>query len=250
MALSRFFQARSHGRLLQSSLRVPLLSTLLLLAAMPAQAQEAEPCDEALARATTSYFDARFNEAISLLNRCISADAFSDKDEERAYTLLGKAYRSNDLEEQARAAIRELLTRVPSYSPNPATETPDFIAFIEAVRETMEVEGIEPPSPNPPPVVEPSTTPPDTTLILIQDPLPDDSTAVMAGQPTAEAPPPDPLEGWTPPKKKSGLTKWLAIGGGALVASVAVLVLAGGGDGGDGMPTPDPLPTPPSFPKR
>ncbi len=227
--------------------------TLLLVAVWlgfpTAQAQDPASCDSALTRAENDYFAGRFDDAIALLTDCLSRGAFSESEEERAFALLGKVHLANNLESQAREAIGELLTRVPSYQPNPATEPPEFVDFVEEVRQTM------PPveAPEPEPVVTPDVTEPEPvdSMLVMRDPVPADSTETVE-EPVVVAPtPPEPSADRTPPKNRSGLTKWLAIGGGALAASVAVLVLTGGDGGGDGEPpgsTGNPLPAPPAFP--
>ena len=218
-----------------------ILTTAWLLAALPVAAQDDMACEGAISQAESSYFEGRFDEAVQSLNRCLSEGAFTGQEEEKAYTLLGKVYFAKGLEDQAVVSLRKLMAIVPDYRPDPTREPPDFMALVEQVRRELALaappsEGVgAPPS-------EVAGAFPQEERISPADSL------VMAPDPVVQPPEPEPTAERAPPKKRSGITKWLAIGGGALVAGVAAVLLSGGdsstggGNGGTSLPPPPMVP--------
>lgn len=76
-------------------LRVSLGLCLLLTIAQTARAQDQVPCAEALTAAEDLYFDAEFEQAIALLERCLGENAFTDAQRTQAYVQLAKAFLAN-----------------------------------------------------------------------------------------------------------------------------------------------------------
>ena len=210
--------------------RLGMLALILFYAT--AHAQDLPPCDQALARAETEYFEGRFDQAIVFIERCLERNAFDGTAKHQAFALLSKIYQAKGLEEQAMDALRELMTLVPTYRPNTATEPPAFVELVDRVRQQMAE--AEPPEKQG--ALEPATEEPDPEVAIVQpqdeEPLP----------PVAER---------APPPEKKGFTKWLLIGGGVAVAGVAAILLTGGSSD-DPMPPGGgtPLPPPPAFPRR
>lgn len=118
----------------------PVLVIFLIIwsVACPARAQDAS-CDDALNRAQTLYFEGRFDESLTLLQACLRQGAFPDDEQQRdVYLLIGRTNYAKGLEEEARDALRALLSIVPSYSPDPTQFPPSFIELVEEVRREME----------------------------------------------------------------------------------------------------------------
>ncbi len=184
-----------------------LIGLLSLVALAPGRVQAQAPCEQALASATGYYYDARFEEAISLLKGCLEQGAFSQDDQLQAYTLLSLACFANRHEADARKAIRILLSLTPDYTPDPLSAQPSYRALVEDVRREMQ------------PVVR--TEPP-----LLANTLSPALTATNV------------------PKTRRGLGKWLYFGGGALLTSAAILLLSSSGQSnpppGQGQNPPPP----------
>jgi len=181
-AFSSFRHAAQQGLLF-------LIVLLSLVALAPGRVQAQASCEQALASATGYYYDARFDEAISLLKGCLEQGAFSQDDQILAYTLLSLACFANRHEADARKAIRILLSLTPDYTPDPLSAQPSYRALVEDVRREMQ------------PVVRTEPLSFATTL----------SPALTATN---------------IPKNRRGLSKWLYFGGGAILTSAAVLLLS------------------------
>lgn len=222
-------------------LRLLFLCSLgVLVGPAAAVAQDEPPCDTALAEAESEFFAARFDEAIQILDRCLARNAFEADEREEAYSLLGRVYFAKGLEDKAAEMVQELLALVPNYRPNPAQETPDFVAFVERVREDFEAAAE--PQDEAPPAEAADERPPDTA----EDPA--DDMADLE-EPIVQPAPPEstPTAEERPDRGRRGLTKWLLIGGGAVVTGVVAALLLSG----DPMPPAGTtLPPPPAHPSR
>ena len=129
-----------NGRAVAFSARMLAISMFLLwLAALvPDRVQAQASCEQALPTATRYYNDARFEEAIGLLNRCLEQGAFSEAEQHHVYTLLSMLCFANREEAEARQAIRVLLSLKPDYQPDPIRDQPSYRALVEDVRSRMQ----------------------------------------------------------------------------------------------------------------
>ena len=177
-----------------------VLSLVAPLAAQPALAQTADECVENLGVAESAYFNGAFDQAISLLQPCIDADAFGPNDAQRAYTLLGRTRFVLGESDAAETAITELFLLNPLYEPD-SQFPPNFIAFIDEVKQGMIASGTFPSED--PQIEEPAITP-EEPLITDNDPE-------------------------IQPVKKNRKNLLLFGGGAIAVAGVTAAILAGGG---------------------
>jgi tetratricopeptide (TPR) repeat protein len=117
--------------------RTALLAGLLIaLTLLPAHAQDATQCTQEYAQAETAYFDADFDRAVRLLRTCLEEADLAPDAQVRLYRLLSFAYIAQNERAQARAAIEQLLTVDPDYTPDPETDRPDYVALVREVRAT------------------------------------------------------------------------------------------------------------------
>lgn len=105
----------------------------------PAAAQEAEAaCTQEFERAEDAYFTADFEQAIGLLTTCLDEVALPPGERLRFFRLLAFAYLATEATAEARMAVESLLDVDPAYTPDPATDRPDFVALVEEVKATRE----------------------------------------------------------------------------------------------------------------
>jgi tetratricopeptide (TPR) repeat protein len=112
-----------------------LVALLFSLATVPAAAQNA--CEEELRQAQEHYEFGRFERAITLLNRCLERGDVPQDERERAYRLIGLSYLGQDVLEQARENVRQLLRIAPNYQPNPVQDPPPFRELVAQERQRM-----------------------------------------------------------------------------------------------------------------
>ena len=85
--------------------------------------------------AEKKYLDGDFDSSIKILETSLRSSDFPQDLKKSAYELLAQNYLAKSYLEQARSAIKNLLTLVPTYSP-PA-DNPPFAAEVEKVRQEM-----------------------------------------------------------------------------------------------------------------
>jgi hypothetical protein len=68
------------------------------------------------------------------LRTCLEEAALPAEVQVRFYRLLSFAYIAQDEQDQARAAIEQLLTVAPNYTPDPDTDRPDYVALVREVK--------------------------------------------------------------------------------------------------------------------
>ncbi len=115
-----------------------LIAPLLCLAVAPVAVQAQASCEESVTTARQLYNDARFDEAIALLHRCLEQGAFSESEQPQVYTLLSMLCFANREEADARQAIRVLLSLNPAYQPDPIRAQPSYRALVEDVRSELQ----------------------------------------------------------------------------------------------------------------
>ncbi len=109
---------------------------LPLIAPKTAQAQEPVACEDAVATANNNFLFGRFDEAIELLEECLSQGTFSDEEKPDVYKLLVLVFDAKGLEEKVREMLAELLALVPNYEPDP--DDPEaFKQMVEEYKQGM-----------------------------------------------------------------------------------------------------------------
>lgn len=125
-----------------ASLVVVMVAVWLgFMAAAPALAvaQEAKAaCAQEFEQAEEAYFSAEFERAIGLLTTCLDEVALSPDERLRFLRLLAFAYLATEAMADARMAVESLLDVDPAYTPDPATDRPDFVTLVEEVKATRE----------------------------------------------------------------------------------------------------------------
>ena len=184
-------------------------------------AQTQDTCEKILAEAQDKYQEGLLQDAINLVNRCLSLQSISDDHREQAFKLLGKAYHAQGLLERAKENLKKLLELIPNWLPDPMVDTPSFQRLAEQVISEIQQQQEE---------------------------------QQQEEQQQEEAPPPTSQQP-TQPVKKGGRKALLFIGGGGAVVAGLIIALAGGGggggggdNGGNGPPLPQRLPGPPALP--
>lgn len=146
-------------------------------------------CASELTEAEQKFFDANFDEAIAMADRCLSEKGLPAALQLQAYRVQAMAYQAKDYVQQAKEAIRKLLQLASNYQPDPVQDPPRFVELVKQVRVEEQSAAKEPPA------LQPSGP----------------------GEPEASK------------KKKGGPAKWLLLGGGAGVAVIVAAVLTSGG---------------------
>ena len=117
------------------------ISTLLILALLwsgilvPVSAIIAQDtCAKNLDQAQTSYYEGKFDGAISLVKECIEQGGMDKTELARAYKILAQAYWAKNQLEAAGMIIGKLLDLQPEYNPSAADEPPKFIRLVEEIK--------------------------------------------------------------------------------------------------------------------
>lgn len=273
---------------LRSAARWVAMVYLLFWMFMPEVAYAQVQCENGIQRAEGLFLnELAFDEAIELLEACLSQDAFSQQEKPQVYKLLVQIYEANGLEDQVRTALAELLALLPNYQPDP-DDTPEFKQLVASYKNELAEQRR---------VVQEEADQTRTEMETLRDQVslqrnePEVRDLYIAAEQdraeavsqydagnyevatTAFAEARDGYEemkqildekfGVAETTQKKGWGKWAAIGGGVVAAGVAAVALGGGGgDGGngggtttcpDGTPppctsTPTPIPLPPGRP--
>lgn len=118
-----------------------------LILAVPASAQNQEPCGEILQFAERYYQQNRVEEAIALLSDCLRDENISRATAVKGYRLLALAYLRNDELGEARLAIIELLGYDRTYRPDDINDLPAYVALVNNTRDQL---GLNDPGQQPP----------------------------------------------------------------------------------------------------
>lgn len=168
-------------------------------------------CVASLSNAEKAYFEGNFEQTIQLLTPCINSTEYTEEQNIQAFSLLGRTHFVFGNTDAARQSIEGLFTVAPEYTP-PSQLPPNFVAFIEDVKQDMIAAGTLPSDEPITPIAEETQS--DTT-----------QTAILNA----------------PRRKKN--RKFLLLGGGAAVAIAGAAILLGGGSSSGGeTPTGFPLP--------
>jgi len=90
--------------------------------------------DKALNMAEEKYTEGRFDEAIVFIKKCLESPNITQKQQQRAYRLMGLTYIAKDYLNEAKNSIEKLLKLVPNYKPDPVYDPPPFINLVEEVQ--------------------------------------------------------------------------------------------------------------------
>ena len=207
-----------------------------------ALAQESAQCDSLLEEAEQQYVSLAFVEAENFVRDCLALSDVEDEEALKAYRLLALVnLRQDDLSE-AKEAVLRLLGISFDYTPDAVQDPPAYVALVTSVKDQLRVARSSPTDSVRvaalPPEDPASDAEPDTGAdiqIVRNDPNPPEDTV-----PTATR---------VPTRKKSGVTRWLMIGGGVLAAGLVAVMLTSGDSPSGSTGGSTPLPPPPSFPR-
>jgi hypothetical protein len=196
-----------------------MAALILALTCVPASVRAQGSDADQVRQGCDLYTQARFQEAITILEKVLLRGQLTDQERFDARLCLARAYTKEGDERGAMEVFKSILRIDPTWEPDPYEIPPDEIAVFEKARAEIQSE-------------QPPVTPP-----------PAEVTEPVTEQPTAPQP--------TVEKEKGGKPWWLwpAVGV-AAVGGVIVALVAGGGDsgGGDGNVVQElpPFPDPPA----
>jgi len=121
-----------------SVVALAFVSLLLFQLQLAELAQAQEGCQAKLLQAENDYRNGRFDEALTLVNECMTKGDPNEADRQRALKLQILIYIAKDYIEQAKAAISKLLDLVPQYKPDPDQDPPAYIQIFEKVKSERE----------------------------------------------------------------------------------------------------------------
>lgn len=102
-----------------------------------AQAQEKDQCTEQINNADNAYQAGKWTEAIELIQQCLKKPNVSEAEKGRAYRLLGLVYIAIQLEKEANEAVKNLLIMVPNYKVDPDRDPPSLQKIIDDMSRTL-----------------------------------------------------------------------------------------------------------------
>ena len=207
-------------------LRVCFLLAIPVLVPETALGQD-QDCTNFLGEADAMYAQGDFDGTISLINRCIDDETISESNRRIAYRLIGLSYIGKGVEGDAKEAVRQLLTLVPNYEPDPVMDPPNFVSMVAEVRQEIGVQAPAEPQQEAP---APAQTPPPAQV--------ESTPAFYPGQYTPQQP-----VSTTSTRRKKGNGRKILLGGlGAAAAGGLVYLLVSGPSGGDAIAAPPGLP--------
>lgn len=122
----------SNRYLRRGSLLLMVLTLPVLLD--PGSQAMAQDCASELADADQAYTFGRFDEAITLLDRCLDRDDATSQERQQAHRLLALNYIGKDDPGSARENVEALLRLNPDYQPDPEQDPPPFVEMVEEAR--------------------------------------------------------------------------------------------------------------------
>jgi tetratricopeptide (TPR) repeat protein len=118
------------------TMRTALVGLLVAALIGPTLAQAAD-CRTELAEAEQYYEKGRFDEAIALLEGCLSKSDLPQEERSKVYRLIGLTYLAQDYRDKAKLAVVDLLRLVPDYECDPRTDPPTFCSMLDEERARM-----------------------------------------------------------------------------------------------------------------
>lgn len=201
-------------------------------------AQTTQPCDSLLEAAEERYIQREFADAEALVRTCLSQPDLDDAEAQRAHRQLALIHLRQDDLAEAKQAVLRLFGVSFEYAPDPVRDPPAYVALVASIKEQLRVEQMRAPTDSAqvgPPVAQAPPSAPETDVRIVQ----------------SEADPsegPAPSVERAPEREERGFVRWLLIGGGALAAGVAAVMLTSG-DSPSSPSGGDPFPPPPAFPR-
>ncbi len=121
------------------SCAVRLAAMLLVAAMVPSRvaAQDQQDCKQRLEQASNLFAESQFSQVRSVLRDCLQSDQLNEDERIEANKLVATAAIVDDLEDEARSAIMQIIELVPSYAPDPANDADLFIRFFERVKNSI-----------------------------------------------------------------------------------------------------------------
>lgn len=231
------------------------LFALSLVSAAPGAHAQTPTCPE-LADAQERYNNGRFEQVIELVTQCLNRPDVEESERQRAYRLIGLSYIGQDLRDNAREAVRQLVSLVPNFEPDPVNDPPQFIEMVEEAKQVVaerqaEEARLAEEARQAEEALPPAEDEAEETQQAEADRLAEEARQAEAARQAEEARRLEEArraeearaEAARTQRSGGGITKWLLIGGAVVGGGVlaAVLLGGGGGDDGGGIPGP-PLP--------
>jgi len=132
-------------------LGILIVITILTLGAA-ALAQTSNACEAILKEAEAKYRGLEIEQAIVLINTCLSQAGITSKDKIAAHKLLAKAHVAKGDRESAKKNFKLILDLDRGFTLIAGEERPDVIQVFEEARQEKRVEKLPPPFPENPPV--------------------------------------------------------------------------------------------------
>lgn len=205
-------------------------------------------CPE-LTEAQQRYDNGRFEEAIALVSQCLDGNRGTAAERQRAYRLIGLSYIGQDLRDNAREAVMQLVMLVPNFEADPINDPPQFVQMVEEAKTAAAAQETEDAR-----VAEEAQQIDDAEAERLAEEARAAEAALQAEQAAAArraeeerlaAETARRIEEQRSREKGGGIGKWLLIGGAVVGGGVLAAVLLGGGDDGDDGIS---IPTPPGPP--
>lgn len=96
-----------------------MLGNLIASSPEEVRAQAETTCESSLVRAEALFFDGRFSDAATLLDRCLLEGAYAGSERVDAYRLLIQVHDASGLEDRVMASFDALLASNPTFQPSP-----------------------------------------------------------------------------------------------------------------------------------
>ena len=118
------------------TMRTALVGLLIAALIGPTLARAAD-CRAELVEAEQYYEKGRFDEAIALLEGCLSKSDLPQDERSKVYRLIGLTYLAQDYRDKAKLAVGDLLRLVPDYECDPVQDPPTFCSMLAEERERL-----------------------------------------------------------------------------------------------------------------
>ncbi len=102
-------------------------------------AQSLSP-DSLIEQARKSYYEGKFDQAITLIKTCFQETVLDNGQLQEAYKILAQAYLAKNYTDAAREAVVRLLEVNPMYAPTIEEEPPPFVQLVSEVKQAKSPE--------------------------------------------------------------------------------------------------------------
>ena len=121
-----------------------LFSFLIMQLIVAAPGARAQDCATDVATAEQMYEKGDWTVSIELLKQLLDRPDIDTECQKSAYRVIGMSYVAIEKEAEAKNAIRELLTLVPAYEPDPTFDNPQYVKLVQEVRLDMDPDYVPP----------------------------------------------------------------------------------------------------------